>query len=46
MTAEGLVEVFEGDFADTCARILSLLSMEGGLEGLACPDPVVGIPSA
>ena len=38
MTSEGLGEMFEGDYADTCARKLPLVSMECRAEGLACAD--------
>ena len=35
----GLVEMFEGDYADTCAGKFPLVSMGGRAEGLACADP-------
>ena len=35
MTSEGLVEMFEGDFADKCA---DNLLMGGQAEGVACTD--------
>jgi hypothetical protein len=35
MTYEGLGEVFEGEFADTCGEICSLMLMGGWAEGLA-----------
>ena len=44
MTYEGLWEMFEGDFADTLARIVLLMSMGGQVEGLACTDPGARIP--
>jgi hypothetical protein len=36
MISEGLGEMFEGDFADTCAGKFPLVSMGGRAEGLAC----------
>ena len=39
MTSEGLGEMFEGDFADTCAGKFPLVSMGGRADGLACADP-------
>ena len=39
MTSEGLGEVFEGYFADTCAEMFSLMSMRGQAKVLACTDP-------
>jgi hypothetical protein len=38
MTSEGLVEMFEGDSADTGAGKFLLVSMWGGAEGLVCTD--------
>ena len=38
MTSEGLGEMFEGDYADTCAGKFPLMSMGGRAEGLACAD--------
>jgi hypothetical protein len=38
MTSEGLGEVFEGDSADTCARIFLLVSMGGRANSQACAD--------
>ena len=46
MISEGLGEMFEGDFADTCAGKFSLVSMGGRAEGLECADPVATIPIA
>ena len=39
MTSDGLVEMFEGDFADSCGGKFVLMSMGGRAEGLACADP-------
>jgi hypothetical protein len=39
MTSEELGEVFEGDFADTCAKAFLLMLMRVQAEGLACTDP-------
>ena len=39
MTSEGLGEMFEGHFADTCAEKFPLVSMGGRAEVLACADP-------
>ena len=36
--------MFEGDSADTCAGKLSLMSMGGRAEGLACADPGARTP--
>ena len=44
MTSEGFGEMFEGDSADMCAKNVSLVSMWGGVECLACADPVVRTP--
>ena len=44
MTFEGLGEMFEGDSADTCAEIFSLMSMGVRAEGLACADPATRTP--
>ena len=44
MTSEGFGEIFEGDSADTCAEIFSLMSMGGRAEGLACADPGARTP--
>ena len=46
MTSEGLGEMFEGDSesADTCAGKLTLVSMGGRAEGLACAYPGVRTP--
>ena len=44
MTSEGLGVMFEGDFADTCAEIFSLMTMGGRAEGLACADPGARTP--
>ena len=38
MTSEGFGEMFGGDFADTCSKKIPLLSIAGGVEGLACAD--------
>ena len=38
MTSEGLGEMFEGDYADTCSGKLPIVSMGGRAEGLACAD--------
>ena len=46
MTSEGLGEMFEGDFADTCADKFPLVSMGGRAEGLMCADPKARTPSA
>jgi hypothetical protein len=37
-------EMFEGDFADTCAGKFPLVSMGGRAEGLACSDPGASTP--
>jgi hypothetical protein len=39
MTSQGLVEMFEGDFAETCAEKNSAHVDGGREEGLACADP-------
>ena len=41
MTSEGLgeMEMFEGDFADTCAEKFPVTSVDGRAEGLACTGP-------
>ena len=44
MTSEGLGEMFESDSADTCAGKLTLGSMGGRAEGLACADPGARTP--
>ena len=44
MTSEGLGEMFEGDSADMCADIFSLMSMGGRADGLACADLGVRTP--
>ena len=44
MISEGLGEMFEGDFADTCAGKFPLVSMGGLAEGLACADPGARTP--
>ena len=38
MTSEGLWEMFEGDLVDTFAEKLTILSMGGRAESLACID--------
>ena len=40
-TFEGLVEMFEGDSADTRTRKLPLMSMEGRAEGPVCADYIM-----
>ncbi len=44
MTSEGLVEMFEGDSADTCTKKFLLVLMGGQAEGLACADPRARTP--
>ena len=44
MTSKGLGEMFEGDFADTCAVKFPLVSMGGRAGGLACTDPGARTP--
>ena len=44
MTSEGLVEMFDGDSADTCGGKFPLVSMGGRAEGLACTDPGARTP--
>ena len=39
MTFEGVGKMFEGDFANTCAEKIPLVSMGGQAEGQACADP-------
>jgi hypothetical protein len=39
MTSEVLVDVFQGDSADTGPGKFQLVSMGGQAEGLACADP-------
>jgi hypothetical protein len=46
MTSEGLVEVFKGDSADTCAGKFPLVSMGGRANGQASADGEQGPPSA
>ena len=46
MTSKGLREMFEGDSADMCAEICSLMSMGGRVEGLECADPGARTPIA
>ena len=36
--------MFEGDYADMCAAIFSLMSMGGRAEGLVCADPGASTP--
>ena len=36
----GFGEMFEGEFADTCANTFLLMLMGGQAEGLVCADPV------
>ena len=43
-TSEGLEEMFEGDFADTCAQEISAHFDGGRAEGLVCADPVARTP--
>ena len=40
MTSEGLGGMFEGDFADTCAKFVLLMLMGSVAKGLACADSV------
>ena len=42
--AEGLWEMFEGDFEDVCAEKFLLMLMGGRVEGLACADRERGPP--
>jgi hypothetical protein len=44
MTSEGLVEMFEGDSADTRDRKFPLGSMGDRAEDLACADPGARTP--
>ena len=44
MTSEELGEMFEGDSADTCDVKFLLVSMGGGVEGLACAEPEARTP--
>ena len=44
MTSEGLGEMFEGDYADTCGGKFPLKLMGGQAEGLGCADPGVRTP--
>ena len=44
MTSEGLVEIFKGDFADTCTEKIPLVSMGGRADGQACADPGARTP--
>jgi hypothetical protein len=44
MTSEGLVEMLEGDSADTGAGKFPLVSMGGRAKGLACADPGARTP--
>ena len=46
MSFKQLGEVFEGDFADTCAGKFLLMLTGGWVEGLACADPGVTTPLA
>ena len=46
MTSEELGEMFEGDYADTCARKFRLVLMGGQTEGLSCADPGARTPIA
>jgi hypothetical protein len=39
MPSYRLGEMFEADFADMCAKNLSLMSIGGQAEGLVCADP-------
>ena len=39
MSSKQLGEMFEGDFADTCARKFPLMLMWGQVEGPTCKDP-------
>ena len=44
MTSEGVGEMFEGNFADTCTDKFPLVSMGGRAEGQVCADPGVRTP--
>jgi hypothetical protein len=44
MTADELVEMFEGDSADMCSEKFLLILMEGRVELLACTDPGARTP--
>ena len=44
MTSEGLGEMFEVDFADTCTEKFPLKLMGVPAEGLICADPVARTP--
>jgi hypothetical protein len=44
MTCMGLVEMFEGDFEDTCADNFLLVLMGGQAEGPACANPGARTP--
>ena len=44
MTFDGLLDRFEGDYADMCAVKFPLGSMWGRAEGLACADPGARTP--
>ena len=39
MTSERLVEMFDGDSADTCRGKFPLVSVGGQVDNLACADP-------
>ena len=44
MTSEGLGEMFEDDFADTCPEKFPLILMGGRAEGVVCADPGARTP--
>ena len=44
MTSKGLGEMFDGDSAAMCDGKFPLVSMGGGVEGLACADPGARTP--
>ena len=44
MTSESLGEMFEGDFADMCAKEFLLMLIGGRVQGLASVDPGARTP--
>ena len=44
MTSEGLEEMYEGDYADTCVGKFLLMLMGEQAEGLVCADPGARTP--